>query len=237
LIPGADSEGGRPSVPRPGGARHPRRPGPNRGHPFRRGDDRGKLLAALVDAGAGCGFRSLTSAQISACAGLPGWSFHRYFDDLSDCLLAAYGEAAAWIATALADAAAEAEDWASAVTAAVAVATGLAAADPPLARLCGLDLQRLDSPAAHRLRSDLDQLAAFLRRGREHCPHGDRLPATLERSALCAALGLLGAHARRGSSEPDRLARDITYHLLVPYLGQESALGFADRPRRSVPRG
>jgi AcrR family transcriptional regulator len=240
VIPGADSPGRWPPVPQPNGARrYPRAAGrcSDRSRSFRRGDDRGRLLSAFVDAAARSGFESLTPAQITASAGLPGWTFYRYFDDTSDCLLVAYEEAGAWISAALADATAESDDWASAVAAAVAVVVELAAIDPPLSRLCGLGLRRLDSPVGHRLRSDLDHLAAVLRRGRERCPHGDRLPEPLELSALSAALGLLGAQARRGSLEPDQLARDITYFLLVPYLGQASALGFADRPRRPAPRG
>jgi AcrR family transcriptional regulator len=239
VIPGADSEGRWPSGPRSSGARRALGAGgrsSDRSHPFRRGDDRGRLLAALLGTGARFGYQSLTPAQVTAAAGLPGWTFYRYFDDTSDCLLAAYEEAGAWIGDALADATGESEDWPSAVAAAVAVGVELAAIDPPLGRLCGSDLRRLDSPAHRRLRRDLDQLAAFLSRGREHCPHGDRLPEPLERSALSATLGLLGAQARRGSLDSDRLARDITYFLLVPYLGQMSALEYAGRPRRPAPR-
>jgi AcrR family transcriptional regulator len=52
-------------------------------------------VAALLSTGARFAYESLTPAQITVSAGLPEWTFYRYFDDTSECLLVAYEEAGA----------------------------------------------------------------------------------------------------------------------------------------------
>jgi AcrR family transcriptional regulator len=193
-------------------------------------------MAAFVRAAADVGIETVTPVQVTAIAGLPDHSFYRYFDDEAACLLATYEEASAWIGAALRDAIAAGEDWASSVALAVAAALALAATDPDLTRLCAIELRRLDCAAGDRLRSDLGLLAVFLRCGRDRCPDRDRLPASFENSTLGGTLWLLGFQAARGAGAVTPNARDVTYFLLVPYLGQAEALRVAALSRPAPAR-
>jgi AcrR family transcriptional regulator len=196
-------------------------------HPRRRDDERDRLLAALVLGAGQVGFGALDPLRIAQLAELPEPSFHRLFADPADCLAALYEEASARVGGAVARAAQDHAEWPVAVAATTAAVLHLAARDLALTSLCALDLGFIDAPARARRQEDVRRLAGLLRRGREHCPHGDRMPDLLEQANVAGAIFVVGLEARRGRLDPAGLAPEITHFLLVPYLGRAEALRLA----------
>lgn len=60
--------------------------------------------------------------------------------------------------------------------------------------------------------------------GRARCPWGTELPLSLEETVVGGAIWLVGYRTRlEGGVAPTELVSDITYFLLVPYLGVSQA--------------
>jgi AcrR family transcriptional regulator len=193
--------------------------------PFAAADPRIRLLAATVAVIAEHGFLAADPALIAAEAGLSPPSFHRYFDDLDAAALAAYDGAHAWLDAGLRSHAPPADlAWPLRVRTVVAETLSLLAPHPDLTYFCACEFPRSGAIALARHRAVLSGLAAALRAGRAESARGAELPAHTERVAIGGAISMLGHRARRGEgSQLPSVASEVSYFLLVPYLGVPEA--------------
>src|ERR1700710_1742765 len=158
-------------------------------------------------------------AQIAAGAGLPRAARARHFDDKEACYLATYDALVEWVGEGVRAALSRRGGWPQAVRTAVEAILDPIAADPRLARFCGLEAQRAGAPAFERHRAVVGELARSLRVGREHCAWGDELPDQLEETLVSGAIWSIARVAKSGGAESLRgLAPELTYFLLTPYL-------------------
>src|SRR5262249_31803790 len=116
-------------------------------------------------------------------------------------------------------------DWTGAVRAGVECALDIFADDPRLLALTAVDVLRVDGEGGSRYDDAVDRLAAALRQGRAHCRWGDVLPELTERILTGGTLSLLAQRAAEGGAgDVRRLAPEIVYFFLVPYLDVDAAL-------------
>jgi AcrR family transcriptional regulator len=193
--------------------------------PFAAPDPRTRLLAATIALVAEHGYAAAEPALIAAAAGVPAPGFHRYFADREAAALAAHDCALAWLEESLAPAPIAGDlDWPRRVRATVEQALDLLAPFPDLTCFCAWEFPRSGPTARASHRAIVDRLAAALRTGRVESPWGADLPAHTERIAIGGAVSMLGQRARRGEgTRLPSLAPEITYFLIVPYLGIPAA--------------
>jgi AcrR family transcriptional regulator len=182
-------------------------------------DQRGRILAATLATVAERGYGATTVAQIAAAAGVSRTVLARHFDDKEACYLATYDALVEWIGAGVRAALSRQGGWPRAVGTAVEAILDPIAADPRLARFCGVEAQRAGAAAFERHRATVGELARSLRVGREHCTWGGELPDQLEETLVSGAIWSIARAARSGKAEALLgLAPELTYFLLTPYL-------------------
>jgi AcrR family transcriptional regulator len=182
-------------------------------------DQRGRILAATLATVAERGYGAATVAQIAAAAGVSRVVLARHFDDKEACYLATYDALVEWIGAGVRAALSRRGGWPRAVRTAVEAILDPVAADPRLARFCGVEAQRAGASAFERHRAAVGELARSLRVGREHCAWGEELPDQLEETLVSGAIWSIARTAKSGRAESLlELAPELTYFLLTPYV-------------------
>jgi hypothetical protein len=119
--------------------------------------------------------------------------------------------------------------WPAKVRAAVDFTLSALAADPSRGRLVTAEIFLAGPAAAVRHRELVDRLCEPLRAGRAEGPVASRLPASLEPTLIGGAVSLIARHIAAGDGERlAELAPEITYFLLLPYLGAAPAQSVAE---------
>lgn len=185
---------------------------------------RGRLLAGALQVVSEHGYPATTVAQIIAAAHISRKTFYEQFANKQECVLAAYDLVVEWLGGQVAEALAGVESWRQGV--AITVRTILARLDddPRLVRLCAIEILALGRVGIARYEASVERLAIPLRAGRARCPWGTELPLSLEETVVGGAIWLTGHRTRLGGGASlTELAPDLTYFLLVPYLGTPQA--------------
>lgn len=180
---------------------------------------RSRLLVGALQTVSECGYPNTTVKKIVAAAGVSRRTFYEHFASKEACVLAAYDRAIDWLEGKIARAGGQAEDWATAVRAAIVTALDLLAADLRLAALCSTEILRVGRAGGVRYEAFVERLGPPLRAGRARCPWGAELPLLLEETMIRGAIWLVGYRLR--DHDPHRiadLAPDVTHFLLGPYL-------------------
>lgn len=185
---------------------------------------RERLLAAVVRVTATKGYAATTVADILEDAGVGRESFYELFDDKRDCMLAAHTILIEDLEARVQSAFAEPGDWASRMRAALAATLEWFAADPVAARFTLIELGSVGTVFRTRFQATFDSFVQMLEDGlAEGGPDPELAQATrLAVSGVIAHLYeeiVLGRAAELAARLPD-----LTYELLVPYLGEEAAL-------------
>lgn len=184
---------------------------------------RERLLAAVVRVTASKGYEVTTVADILEEAGVGRESFYELFDDKRDCMLAAHAILIEDLEAKVRLAYRTPGDWADRLRAALEVTLEWFAADPATARFTLIELGAVGTVSRARFQAAFDSFVRILEDGRsEGGPDPELAQATrLAVSAIIARLYeeiVLGRTADLPSQLPD-----LTYELLVPYLGEEAA--------------
>jgi AcrR family transcriptional regulator len=185
---------------------------------------RERLLAGALEAVVARGYSDTSVAHVLAAAGVSRKTFYECFANKEACVLAAYDLIVDWLGEQIAQAVDGVEDWAQGVRIAVKTVLSCLAADPRLARLCAVDILRLDRVGFARYQATVERLAVPLRRGRALCAWDADLPPVLESTLVGGAIWLIGHRAQLDDpASITELAPDITYFLLAPYLDTPAA--------------
>jgi len=173
------------------------------------------LLAVL---GKG-GLPALTLNRVALNAGMSTRTFYAYFEDIDDCLLAAYRTYADQLGGELRDAWQAADRWPDKVRAALAAALAFAVRRPLVARFLAAEAQAGSCALRAAQAASIDALAAKLGEGRRLYPAAAGLNPLTERVMVAGAVALLGDRLLAGEFE--RLAaleRELGERALAPYL-------------------
>lgn len=167
-----------------------------------RENQRLRLLAAVAEVLAEKGFVKLTSADVAARAGVSRTTFYEQFEDIGDCLLAAFEGAAACVSDLVVEACAEPVGRKERVDAAVRAVSGFLASEPSLPRLLGPETAAAVPKIAAARERLVTDLATLLRAGGR--PAGAMtpdLPPTVEAGLVDAALHLASQHLPTGGEK------------------------------------
>jgi AcrR family transcriptional regulator len=184
-------------------------------------NQRWRLLGAAAEVLAEHGHVSTTSTRVSKHAGVSPATFYQHFDNIGDCLLAAYEAASDCLWEIVSDACAQKSiDWPQRLGVAVASALRFLAVEPATAHLLGAEAAAGEPGVAAARRTSIVRLASVLAGGRAlRPPESDELPPGTERLLVSGAFAICSERIASGAAERlPELAPELTEMLAAPYV-------------------
>lgn len=184
---------------------------------------RERLLAAVVRVTAANGYDSTTVGDILGEAGVGRESFYELFDDKLDCMLVAHKLLVDDLEQRVREAYEKPGPWPGRVRSALGATLEWFAADPEAARFTLIELSTVGPAFKPTFQAEFSRFIKLLNEGREE---GDPDPELTHATEL--AVGAIMARIyeevvlERAEQLP-RLLPDLTYGLLVPFIGEEAA--------------
>jgi AcrR family transcriptional regulator len=230
---------------------HRLRPGPN-GLP--RGQvteiQRGRMLAATVEAVEEVGYARLTVAQVIGRAKVSRKTFYDVFLDREDCFLAAFNEAIGRVEAVAVEAYDQQSSWREGMRASLTAILAFMQSEPGLARLCVVEALGAGPRVLARRGEMLKQLEMVVDRGRKATgvrsasARSSRSSRSSREPADITAEGIVGAvfavlHTRllAGGRKPlTELVGPLMSMIVLPYLGARVANNELTRPAPKLPK-
>lgn len=189
---------------------------------------RERLLAAVVRVTAEKGYESTTVGDILGEAGVGRESFYELFDDKLDCMLAAHKLLLDDLVEKVGAAYYGEGRWPQRTQNALAVILDWFAADPETARFLMVEVNAIGPAFRPIFQTEFERFTKFFDEGIDK----DELNPQLD-GATGLAVGAMMARIYEEvvlgrAVELPRLLPDLTYGLLVPYVGEERARAVAD---------
>jgi AcrR family transcriptional regulator len=184
---------------------------------------RERLLAAVVRVTAANGYEATSVSDILKEAGVGRETFYELFEDKRDCMLAAHALLVDHLQATVSTAYDEPGPWGARVRKAVAAMLGWFAADPDAARVMLVELAAVGTASRERFRQDFDRFVKLLDDGRDA---SEPAPARPRAAELAVGGGLARVYeevVQDRSAELPKLLPELTYEMLVPFLGEEAA--------------
>jgi AcrR family transcriptional regulator len=185
-------------------------------------NQRWRLLGAVAEVLAERGFVHTTSTRVCRAARVSPATFYGHFDNVGECLVAAYEAAVGCVLEIVSEACAEDEiGWLQRLGVAVAQTLRFLAVEPATAHLLGAEAPAGEPDVAAARREAIERLANLLASGRSLRPDGAaKLPAGTERHLVSGAIAVYCERVTAGEVERlPELATELTELLAGPYIG------------------
>jgi AcrR family transcriptional regulator len=184
---------------------------------------RERLLAAVVRVTATNGYDSTTVGDILGEAGVGRESFYELFDDKLDCMLAAHKILVDNLEEQVREAYEGPGPWPSRVRSALGVTLEWFAADPDAARFTLIELSTVGPAFRATFQAEYSRFIKLLNEGMEDGGPDPELARATD-LAVGATLARIYEEVVLGRAEQlPRLLPQLTYGLLVPFIGEEAA--------------
>jgi AcrR family transcriptional regulator len=188
--------------------------------------ERERLLEAMVRNAAAKGYEKTTIGDVVETAGLPRETFDALFAGKQECFLEAY-DAVIDVVFAHVAAAYESgggEPWPDRVVRALRALVDLLAAESDIARMAIVEMPGVGEDARLRYRAALGRFVPFLDEGRDFAGRVEELPSDTASFAIGGLTSMIFDEVRAGrAGELRRMVPDLTFAVLMPYLGPEEA--------------
>lgn len=184
---------------------------------------RARLEAAVVTVAAAKGYEATTVGDVLEEAGVGRETFYELFDDKRDCMLAAHAHLVDELEGRVRVAYLGPAPWPRRVRDAVATALDFFAERPPVARFLLVELFAVGPPARERFQEGFNRFVALLDEGLDEgrVNGGPVRPTSLAVGAVAARTYEEVVVGR--AAELRQLVPDLTYELLVPFVGEAAA--------------
>lgn len=198
---------------------------------------RERLLAAVVQVTAANGYEATTVADILEEAGVGRETFYELFDDKRDCMLAAHTVLVDDLEAKVRAAYGEPGPWADRAQAALAATLDWFAADAAAARFTLIELGAVGTVFRARFQATFESFVQMLDEG---LPEDGPDPELAQAASLAVSAIMARIYEEvvlDRATELSSLLPDLTYEMLVPYLGEAAALEQRRRVNRPGPDG
>lgn len=189
-----------------------------------RPDDRNRLAEAATRIATERGFEALDAEVLARATGLTLADFHRYFDSVDQCILAAFDRFIERLLEHVSEACEGIESWPEQVRATIVAGLEFTTELEPVTRLFAVEALGAGPGFIERRIASIERGADALKAGRELYPEAADLPGSMERT-LVAGVVMLATTYLLGE-EASRLAEvqsEMVAMVLTPYLGIEGA--------------
>lgn len=184
---------------------------------------RERLLAAVVRVTAAKGYEAMSVADILAEAGVGRESFYDLFEDKRDCVLAAHTVLMEHLEATVRAVYDEPGPWPDRVRRSIATMLDWFAADPAAARVAIVELAAIGPESRERFQEIFVRFSRILEEGREgYAPDPER-PQAAELAIGVALARVYEEVVQNRAAQLPKLLPELTYEVLVPFLGEESA--------------
>ena len=185
---------------------------------------RERLLAATAQVTAARGFEATTVADILGAAGVGRESFYELFEDRRDCVLAAHEALLEDLIAKVRAAYAGPGEWVERCRATIATLLDWLAADPAAARFLLIELAAVGPEFHERFEAGFDRFVEVIEGGLPADLPAAEFPLPRVSLAVGAAIARVYGEVAAGRSEVLRgLEPELTYEVLVPFLGEGAA--------------
>ncbi|MBS1880500.1 MAG: TetR/AcrR family transcriptional regulator [Actinobacteria bacterium] len=184
---------------------------------------RTRLEAAVVEVTAAKGYEATTVGDVLERAGVGRETFYELFTDKRDCTLVAHDRLVDELEARIRIAYLGPAPWPERAREAVATALAFFAERPPVARFMLVELFAIGAPARERFQQGFNRFVALLEEGLDEDP-GDGVPVRPTSLAVGAVAARTYEEVLVGrASELPQLVPELTYELLVPFVGEAAA--------------
>ena len=184
-------------------------------------NQRWRLIGAAAEVLAEYGPVRTTSTRVAKRAGVSPATFYQHFENVGDCLLAAYRAEMDSIWEVVSDACDQTEiEWPERLGVAVASTLRFLAVEPAMSRLLGAEAPASVTAIAGAREGAVERLAGLLASGRKQRPKGSKeLPPGTERHLIAGVFAILAHTVGSGDAERlPELATQLTAMLAAPYV-------------------
>ena len=182
-----------------------------------------RLLAAVVRVTAANGYESTSVADILGEAGVGRESFYELFADKKDCLLAARAILVDDLSATVAATYGEPGAWAERTRCALAAMLDWLAADPAAAKVVFVEIAAVGTDSRELFRADFARFTRLVADGLERPDPIPGLPRATELAVGAALARVYEDIVLDRTAELPRLLPELTYELLVLFVGEEEA--------------
>lgn len=184
---------------------------------------RERLMAAVVRVSAAKGYEATSVADILEEAGVGRESFYELFADKQDCMIAARRLLIEDLADAIGAAFEQPGSWIDRVREALATALDWFAADPIAGRVLMLELAALGPISRAIFQEEYDRFIRLLDEGLDGSGPRPEVPRATGLAVGAAFARIYDEVARGRTDALPRMLPELTYEVLVPFLGEAAA--------------
>jgi AcrR family transcriptional regulator len=191
---------------------------------------RDRLIDAMARTVAAKGYAGASLGEVCAVAGVSTRAFYEHFADKQACFLAAFDLGVTLMQGAVAGAYGCSAPWPERMRRGLDVLLRTLAAEPAFATLAVVEVLAAGPAARVRRRLLLDAYTVFFADA-PHDPALPEVPAGVVRAVIAGVYGVIYDFVSTGRAAdlPDQLA-DLTYLVVVPFLGPAAAVRAASGP-------
>jgi AcrR family transcriptional regulator len=184
-----------------------------------------RLLEAMIAAVNDNGYQATSIVEVAARAGVSRKTLYELFGDKESCFLAAHDWLIDRLLAYVRPAWERPGTWTDQIRRALAALLTAIAYRPDGARLAMIETLAAGPRAHQRHRAAIRALAPYVDQGRQHTPHGAKLPPSVSRVVVGGAAALIYDQVAAGhATELRHLHPELLYFVLLPYVGHERAL-------------
>lgn len=185
---------------------------------------RERLIAAVVRVAAEKSYRATSVADILGAAGVGRESFYRYFDNKEDCFLAANDVLVEDLEAVVADAYDQPQPWPTRVRGGLVATLDWLAANPDVTRVMMIEMGTVGPVAILRFHQTFHRFTAMLEDGEQLAAEAPDLLVNRASIAGGAVFARVYEEVAIGNIENlPQLQPQLTFELLLPYIGEEAA--------------
>jgi AcrR family transcriptional regulator len=197
-------------------------------------NQRQRILAAVAEAVSGVGYAAMTVEDIIRAAGVSRRTFYEHFKGKEEAFLVSYDDISAQLMQAVDVAFHRTDAFVSRVEDCMRAFLTLLAAQPAYANMCIVEVLVAGQAAIERRDRVLRQFTALIEQGAaEELPKSARPPALTAETLVGGVHEVIYARVQRGeTAQLPELLPDLTFSILLPYMGRDVANNEYRRLRR-----
>jgi AcrR family transcriptional regulator len=184
---------------------------------------RERLLAGVVRVTATKGYQASSVADILKEAGVGRETFYKHFKDKEDCFVTANDALVADLEAVVKEAYEQPGSWPERVRRGLALILEWFAASPAIARVMMIEMGTVGPVAGARFRETFSRFTALLDDGRGSAEGAPDLPNLSSIAGGAVFARVYDEVALGNTTNLARLLPELTFELLLPYIGEEAA--------------
>jgi AcrR family transcriptional regulator len=190
-----------------------------------------RLLRAMTDTVGRRGYRDAHITEVVDRAGVSRRTFYEQFDGEEECFAAAYELSLDWLIEQTLDAYGSQDDWADGLRAALAALLGALAHKPAVARVCFVEILAAGPHAVRRRDEAMRRFLPLFENAPTEVPRTLRIFESLGMGRVADLGEVLHREIAAGrTKELPELLPELSYLMVLPFLGPEVAASELERP-------